>query len=182
MNLNAANLAPEASMPNCAQIDCNPGRIPDALELCALIDGLVNDWAFLTAEPDGIPAPGPAPMELEFGVSIAGPRRFLLVLRSNLKVASELALGSTGDPAARSQAADSFRELCHLSARRLARNFLGGTAIPYKCHTPQPSHPDFWPAWAPLAECVLLVAGFPLEVRLWLERDNGELLDKALGR
>ena len=144
-------------------------RVPSTIELAELIDTVLSDWAFLSAAPAGLPAEGPAPLPVEFSVDLKGPLRCRLVLRSDDAFAAELAHASTGDPGARSQGADAFKELSNLVASHLLTAFFGGREASFEPFVPVPSRPEFWPPRRPDAESVMIVERFPLEARLWVE-------------
>jgi len=144
-------------------------RIPSSFELAELIDKVLGDWAFLSASPAGKPAEGPAPLPVEFSVKLRGPLNFMLVLRSSEAFAAELAHASTGDPSAREEGADAFRELCNLVASHLLTSFCGGLALSFEPFLPQASRPEDWPPRDPDSQSVMLVERFPVEARLWVE-------------
>jgi hypothetical protein len=143
--------------------------IPTSHGLAEVISEVISDWAFLSALPSGKPAPGPAPLDLEFTVTLKGPLVSVLVMRASRQFGEELAQASTGDPAAREQAADAFRELSNIVASHLLTDFFGGRELAYAPFVPLPSVPDGWPAGEPTVECVLIVERFPLEARLWID-------------
>jgi hypothetical protein len=149
-------------------LDAAQPRIPSSFELAELIDKVLSDWAFLSAVPAGKPAEGPADLGLEFSVRLSGPFDSLLVMRSGYSFAADLAQASTGDPGARAEASDAFKELCNLVASHLLTAFLGGQQVDFKPFVPQPSEPSQWPSAAPQAESVMLVEQHPLEARLWM--------------
>ncbi|HTA17012.1 MAG TPA: hypothetical protein VK786_04635 [bacterium] len=143
--------------------------IPTSHGLAEVVGEVISDWAFLSAVHSGKPAPGPAPLDLEFSVSLRGPLSSLLVLRADKAFGAELAHASTGDPGAREQAADAFRELCNMVASHLLTNFFGGREMIYDPFVPVPSLPERWPDREPTVECVMLVEHFPVEARLWID-------------
>ena len=144
-------------------------RIPSSYELASLIDQVLSNWAFMALQPSGKPAAGPAPLPLEYSVSLRGALNCRLVLRSNADFGAELAQASTGDPGAREQGADAFKELCNLVAGHLLTEYFGGESSAFEPFMPEPSRPDTWPPIDPDAESVMLVERFPLEARLWAE-------------
>jgi len=150
--------SPQASQP----------RIPSSFELAELVDKVLSDWAFLSAVPAGKPAEGPADLELEFSVSLIGPFDSLLVLRGGHAFAADLAQASTGDPGARADAPDAFKELCNLVASHLLTAFLGGGELDFQSFVPQPSQASQWPGRPADAEIVMLVDRHPMEARLWV--------------
>ena len=158
-----------------AELQGSHPRIPSSYELAELIDQVISDWAFLSSRPAGKPAKGPSRLPLEFSVAIRGPLQCLLVLRSDEEFAAELAQASTGDPGARSEGRDAFRELCNLLASHLLTRFFGGIRQPFEPFLPEPSLPSQWPPMPPDAESVMIVERFPLEARLWVEMPAQEL-------
>ena len=143
-------------------------RIPSSFELAELIDKVVSDWAFFSADPSGKPVAGPAPLSLEYSVRLKGPVDCVLVLRADSAFGAELAHASTGDPNAREQGADAFKELCNLVASHVLTAFLGGTTYSFDPFVPQATRPDQWPSAPADAESVMLVDRFMLEARLWI--------------
>jgi hypothetical protein len=148
-------------------------HIPSTFELAGLIDQVLSDWAFLSAVPAGKPAAGPADMALEFSVSLSGPFECLLNLRAGYAFAQELAQASTGDPGAREQASDAFKELCNLVASHLLTAFFGGSHLVFEPFVPQLTGPAQWPAESPNVASVMLVNHLPLEARLWVKTSPG---------
>jgi hypothetical protein len=148
-------------------------HIPSPFELAELIDQVLSDWAFLSAVPAGKPAAGPADLALEFSVTLNGPFECLLNLRASHAFAEELAQASTGDPGAREQAADAFKELCNLVASHLLTAFLGGSHLTFEPFVPCVTGPGQWPAESPNVASVMLVNHLPLEARLWVKTASG---------
>lgn len=146
-----------------------PVRVPNNFELAELMDRILGDWAFLSASPSGRPVPGPAPLELEYCVSLNGYFKAQLVLRTKAALAADLAHASTGDPSARAQGADAFKEFCNLVASHLLSSFLGGDQNNFEPFLPQASTPEQWPSAKPDSEIVVMVDQHPLEARLWIE-------------
>jgi hypothetical protein len=140
---------------------------PGPFELAELARQVAKDWAFLSASPIGAPAPGPAALPLEFSVRLSGPLDYLLVVRGGWDLAAELAESSTGDPSARDQAGDAFRELVNLLAGRLATRYLASSESPFGPFLPKATRPDSWPGRAPDTAAAVMVERFPLELRLW---------------
>ncbi|HTB34371.1 MAG TPA: hypothetical protein VNZ54_03995 [bacterium] len=140
---------------------------PSGFAVAEVVDRVLSDWAYLSAQPAGMPAPGPAHLPLEFAVRLSGPSDFLLVMRSTEALGSAVAVASTGDPGANGLGPDAFRELVNLVAGHLLTECLdGGTAL-YRSFLPQASVPSDWPACDPMGQALLLVDNHPLEIRLW---------------
>ena len=148
-------------------------HIPSPFELAELIDQVLSDWAFLSAVPAGKPAAGPTDLALEFSVTISGPFECLLNLRAGHAFAEDLAQASTGDPGAREQAADAFKELCNLVASHLLTAFLGGSHLAFAPFVPRVTDPGQWPAGSPNVESIMLINHLPLEARLWVKSSSG---------
>jgi hypothetical protein len=148
--------------------DAAQPRIPSSFELAELIDKVLSDWAFLSAVPAGKPAQGPADLGLEFSVALVGPVDGFLVLRCGADLAADVAQASTGDPGARSEGPDAFKELCNLVASHLMTTFLAGGHLDFLPFVPKLSQPGEWPAQPADAESVMLVENHPLEARLWV--------------
>jgi len=149
-------------------------RIPSAFELAELVNQVAGDWAYLSARPMGAPAPGPADLPVEFSVNLRGPAPYLLVLRGAWDLAGELAESSTGDPTAREQSEDAFRELVNLVAGRMATRFLASPKGPFGPFLPARSRPASWPQRPPDSSAAVMVDRFPMELRLWvLDGGNG---------
>jgi hypothetical protein len=154
--------------PNSLALACDP-RIPSSAELAALIHGVLGSWAGLPAVPAGLPAPGPARLGLEFSVRLRGPINCLLVMRGEPVLASQLAEASTGDPSAREQGTDAFRELCNLVGASLAADYFCGHTLKFEPFFPEFSDPSYWPSIRPNAECLMMLNRLPLEARIWAE-------------
>jgi hypothetical protein len=160
-------------VPRFSEILPNGPRVPSSFELVEVVDRILGDWAFLSASPAGRPAEGPAPLALEFSVRLRGPLDYLLVMRCDFQFGAELAHASTGDPSARGQAADAFKELCNLVAGHLLTEFFGGSRLSFEPFIPEPSLPQDWPTAPPSAESVMFVGHFPVEARLWAAASGG---------
>jgi hypothetical protein len=154
---------------NAPVIRSGVARLPRPFELIELVDRVLSDWAFLAVSPAGKPAVGPAVLPLEFSTILAGKLKCLLVLRSSHAFGAELAYACTGDPGAREQGADAFRELCNLLASHLLTGYLGGESGDFAPFLPERSRPEQWPAVPAEVEAVMMVENFPLEARLWIE-------------
>jgi hypothetical protein len=146
----------------------NP-RLPNAYELAELVDHVVSDWAFFSAQPAGQPAQGPAALDLEYTVQLRGPVNCLLVMRADRSLGRALAVASTGDPSAAEEGRDAFKELVNLVAGHLLTTFFGGSELNFEPFLPQPSVPAVWPLSEPDSQSVVMVEQNPLELRLWLE-------------
>jgi hypothetical protein len=144
---------------------------PSPFELCELADRVISDWAFLPVQMAGKPAPGPAELALEYSVLLKGAFKCRLVLRGDAKLGAELAHASTGDPAAREQAEDAFRELCNLFASHFLTRFRPAQSSSFGPFLPEVSTPLSWPSRQPDSECVAIVDKYPFEIRLWMENE-----------
>jgi hypothetical protein len=141
-------------------------RIPGPSELADVVSRVIGDWAFLPVQAAGRPAEGPAELGLEFSVHLMGPFHCLLVLRGDYDLAAELAEASTGDPSAREDAKDAFKELVNLLASHLSTVFFPHAT--FEPFLPLPSTPESWPDLVPSSASVMMVDRFPLELRLWI--------------
>jgi len=141
-------------------------RIPGPAEMADLVSRVIGDWAFLPVQAAGRPAEGPAELGLEFSVRLTGPFQCLMVLRGDYDLAAELAEASTGDPSARDDAKDAFKELVNLLASHLCSVFFPQAS--FDPFLPLPSTPGSWPDQAPSSASVMMVDRFALELRLWI--------------
>jgi hypothetical protein len=148
-------------------------RIPSPFELCELIDNVISDWAFLPVQMAGRPAPGPARLDFEYSVLLKGDFACRLMLRGNRLLAADLAQAATGDPGAREQAEDAFRELCNLMASHLLSRFFPEASPSFGPFFPVPSTTESWPTLPPDSECVAIVSQHALEARLWMGVPHG---------
>jgi hypothetical protein len=160
-------------MTPCGEIQKFRPQLPASIGLAGIINQVLGDWAFLSGQPIGRPAEGPTTLAMEYCVNLRGPFECMLVLRAEAEFAAELAQAATGDPGAREQGPDAFKELCNLCSSHLWSSFMGSRGKAPEPFVPKPSTPDLWPQAAPAAECVLMVGRFPLEARLWIQPARG---------
>ena len=156
-------MSPEMTLP----------RLPRSFELAELMDQLLGNWAFLSVDSVGAPVVGPAALPMEYSAVISGRLGCVLVLRSTHAFAEEIAYASTGDPSARDQGADAFRELCNMLCSHLLTLFLGGETGTFTPFLPEPSHPGQWPDRASDVSAVVMMGGQPVEIRLWEIQEAG---------
>ncbi len=148
-------------------------KAPSGQKLAALLDEVISEWCKLRAVPAGRPTNNPVKMDLEYRVVLQGAHSGQLVLRAHKTLAAELAHASTGDPGARVEAEDAFRDFCSRFAGRLLRELFQNKLSEVRGHLPLASSPELWPAREPDSDCVVLVEYRPLEARLWLEPQLG---------
>jgi hypothetical protein len=148
-------------------------RLPRSFELAELMDQLVGHWAFLGVDSVAQPVEGPAPLPMEYRALIRGRLGCILVLRSTRAFAEEIAYASTGDPGARAQGDDAFKELCNMLCSHLLTLFLGGETGSFAPFLPEPSEPGQWPERASDVSAVVMMGGQPVEIRLWEQQGAG---------
>ena len=145
---------------------------PGGFAVTEVVDRVLSDWAYLSTQPAGTPAPGPADLPLEYSVRLSGPAHYLLVMRSTEALGSAVAVASTGDPGAEGLGPDAFRELVNLVAGHLLTECLDGGSELYQSFLPRASVPADWPSSDPMGQALLLVENQPLEIRLWADQSG----------
>lgn len=135
------------------------------------LEKVVSEWAFLSLDLLGEPAPRPTQLPLERRVRLLSPgsrEQAELVLRGSQGLGLELARSVRGLPAANLPAAEAaFTELCALLAEEWRQRLRQETGVDLIPGPPEPSTTRSWLASSPSAAFAAVIRGFAVEARLW---------------
>lgn len=160
-------------MPPYLQPPLEPQEFPKS-EMRALLESMrhvMNSWAYLAPFDIGLPAEGPAFLEMEKSVYFSGRAKGILNIRTTPELASILAEYASGEPGGAEDAKDAFREFVNIFCGHLMTFLWGQESAGFDPYLPQDSTQKDWPAAPPSAACCFLVGNSPVEVRLWVERE-----------